>query len=452
MTSLRVKRLHLENYRCFESLDLALEDDLTVLFAENGGGKTALLTALATGLAVFQKGAPKDLKLDARRDPRLVTRDEKGRREPAGPCTVSWGAMFSSATPIGLSRSWSRSGPKVASVSRSRSGPKVASSSGVSGHDAKVEWSTTVHPASGRTTKRHRPILEAMEQIRVPGDRWPLFAWYGVDRMQHSQGKSRAHEATRDRWEAYASSLDPALSDAPLLLWLQNEMLGDVVRQRQGEPERFFDKAVMEATVRATPGVANAWYDPVEQSPMVRFETGHVAPWAELSDGYHVFIALVADIARRAVMLNEIDGAEAPERVEGVVLIDELDLHLHPRWQRVALRGLRKAFPRLQLVVSTHSPQVLSSAENRQVRRLVDGRLQKDGPFVEGRDSNAILRDDMMTDDRDEKGTRALRDLHDAIDRADRAEAERLYAELVARWGDTDPALIRAKGFMDWEE
>jgi predicted ATP-binding protein involved in virulence len=414
MTSLRVKQLSLANYRCFESLDLALEDDLTVLFAENGGGKTALLTALAMGLAVVQRGAPRSLKLNPSSDPRQRTLDEQGRREPAGPCTVSWAAA--------------------------------------SGAGPATEWSTTVNPASGRTTKKHRSILEAMEQIRVPGDRWPLFAWYGVDRMQRCQVKRRAQEATRDRWEAYASSLDPALSDAPLLQWLQDEMLGDVVRQRQGEPERFFDKAVMEATVRATPGVVNAWYDPVEQSPMVRFETGHVTPWSELSDGYHVFIALVADIARRAVILNEIDGAEAPARVEGVVLIDEIDLHLHPRWQRVALHGLREAFPRLQLVVSTHSPQVLSSAENRQVRRLIDGKLLAEGLFVEGRDTNAILRDHMNTDDRDDDGTRALRDLHDAIDHGDREKAGRLYAELVARWGDTDPALIRAKGFMDWEE
>lgn len=414
MTSLRLRRLQLANYRCFESLDLALEDDLTVLFAENGGGKTALLTALAMGLAVFQIGAPRNLKLNPSSDARQRTLDEQGRREPAGPCTISWAAA--------------------------------------SGAGPTIEWSTTVNPASGRTTKNHRSILAAIETIRVPGDRWPLFAWYGVDRMQRSQGKSRAHEATKDRWEAYASSLDPALSDAPLLQWLQDEMLGDVVRERQGEPKRFFEKAVMEATVRATPGVANAWYDPVQGSPMVRFDNGHVAPWTELSDGYHVFIALVADIARRAVMLNEIDGAEAPARVEGVVLIDEIDLHLHPKWQRVALHGLRKAFPRLQLIVSTHSPQVLSSAPNRQVRRLVDGKVLAEGLFVEGRDTNAILRDHMNTDDRDDEGTRALRDLHDAIDRGEKDKAQNLYAQLAARWGETDPALIRAKGFMDWEE
>jgi predicted ATP-binding protein involved in virulence len=117
----------------------------------------------------------------------------------------------------------------------------------------------------------------------------------------------------------------------------------------------------------------------------------------------------------------------------------------------VALPSLREAFPRLQLVVTTHSPQVLSSAENRQVRRLFNGEIQENQVFVEGRDTNAILREYMHTEDRDREGTRDLQALHDAIDQGDRAEAERLYNELLARWGDLDPALIRAKALIDSE-
>ena len=411
MNRFQLREVRVDNYRCFEELKLPLEEDTTILFAENGGGKTALLTALAMGLAVFQRGSPSTLKLDARRDPMMRTLDEKGRREPVGPCKVAWTAVV--------------------------------------GETESVTWSTAAQPASGRTTNQPRPILEAVERIRVPGDRWPLFAWYGVDRLGRLRGRRREVERTRDRWEAYASSLDPDLDEAPLLQWLQDEFLGDVARRQQEEPERFFHAAVMEATVRATPGVTNAWYDAVTRSPVVRFEDGHVAPWSELSDGYHVYIALVADIARRAVMLNEIDGADAPARVEGVVLIDELDLHLHPRWQRVALPRLREAFPRLQLVVSTHSPQVLSSAENRQVRRLVNGRIQERNVFVSRRDTNAILRDLMGTDDRDDEGVADLRRLYKAIDQDNPQLADRIHQELVGRWGVNDPALIRARGFME---
>ncbi len=411
MSRFRLREIRAHNYRCFDELTLPIEEDTTVLFAENGGGKTALLAALAMGLAVFQRGSPKTSRFSAARDIRQRTLDRRGAREPAGRCELAWTADV--------------------------------------GEAESVTWSTAARPGSGRTTNRHRSILEAMEQVRVPGKRWPLFAWYGVDRLGWQRDRGHKVERMGERWEAYDSSLDPDLDEAPLLQWLQDEMLGDVARREQGEPERLFERAVMEAIGRATPGVTTAWYDAVTRGPKVRFENGHVAAWTELSDGYHVFIALVVDIARRAVMLNRFDGAAAPARVEGVVLIDELDLHLHPSWQRVALPRLREAFPRLQLVVTTHSPQVLSSAENRQVRGLVDGRIQEGQVFVEGRDTNAILRDHMHTDDRDEEGVIALRRLHDAIDRGDREETERIYRDLLRRWGETDPALIRAEGLME---
>jgi predicted ATP-binding protein involved in virulence len=400
MSLFRFKHLHLENFRCFEKLDLSLEEDLTVLFAENGGGKSALLNALAMGLAVIQRGSPSDTRPNLGRDPRLVTLDERGRREPAGVCRLEWQADL--------------------------------------GLETLVKWSTTVNPASNNIKKEHRPIVEAIERTRTAGER-----------MGRGKIRSRKQPPSGDRWEGYASALDPSLDDAALLQWFNDEILSDTVRRREGQEERFLDAAVSAAMARATPGVARIWYEPRDIGPRVRFETGHVAYWSELSDGFHVFLALVGDIARRSVMLNESDGGEAPQRAEGVILIDEIDLHLHPQWQRIVLTGLRNAFPKLQFVVSTHSPQVLSSAQNRQVRRLIDGRIQEHNVFVEGRDTNAILREQMDTDDRDETGTHDLDRLHRAIDSGSRKEAERIFEELLARWGGDDPALIRAKSLMD---
>ena len=413
MTSFRFQKLTLDQFRCFEHIDLALEDDLTLLFAENGGGKTAILHALATGLTPFQAGAPRSLKLDAQRDARKITLDDRGRREPAGPCTLAWSA-------------------------------KVG--------DEVVTWSTTANPSSNRKTNDHRAVLAAIEKVRVPGERWPLFAFYGVDRMGRGNASKKPAPTRPDRWEGYSSSLNPAQNDSALLTWLLEEILTDTVRRQNGESERFLATAVMDTVANATPGAKGAWYDPKERSPVVCFKTGEVATWKELSDGLHVYLGLVADLARRAVMLNEQDGGEAPSKIEGVVLIDEIDLHLHPRWQRVVIDGLRTIFPRLQFVVSTHSPQVLSSALNRQVRRLVNGKLQEHGVFVEGRDTNAILREFMNTNDRDADGQAMLRALHDAIDQGEKQVAEVLLAKLESKWGTLDPALIRARGLFDWEK
>lgn len=410
----RFTGLTLEQFRCFENLELALEPDLTLLFAENGGGKSSVLHALAVGMTAFQIGSPRALKLDAQRDARKVTLDDRGRREAAGSCKLSW----------------------VAEV----------------GSEPTVPWSISVNPASNRRSFDYAAVSSAIETVRVPGARWPLFAFYGVDRMGRGKASTKPVPTRPDRWEGYAASLNPAQDDSALLTWLLEEILADTVRRQEGEPERFLATAVMDTVGNATPGVTRAWYDPRERSPVVRFESGRVATWQELSDGFHVYLSLVADIARRAVILNEQDGGDAPSLVEGVVLIDEIDLHLHPRWQRIVLDGLRKTFPRLQFVVTTHSPQVLSSALNRQVRRLVNGRVQEQGVFVEGRDTNAILRELMNTDDRDAEGQVMLRQLHDAIDQGERDAAERLLAELEVKWGSLDPALVRARGLFDWEE
>jgi len=410
----RFQSLILEQFRCFEHLSLTLEPDLTLLFAENGGGKTSILHALAVGMTAFQTGVPRALKLDAQRDIRKIAVGDRNRREAAGGCDLTW----------------------IATV----------------GSEQNVLWYNRAHPASNRRFSYQTAVLSAIEKIREPGVRWPLFAFYGASRMGRGKASTKPAPTRPDRWEGYASSLDPAQDDSALLTWFLEEILADAVRRQEGEPELFLSAAVMDAVAKVTPGVERAWYDPRERSPVVRFKTGQVAPWQELSDGFHAYLALVADIARRAVILNEQDGAEAPALLEGVVLIDEIDLHLHPRWQRVVLDGLREAFPRLQFVVTTHSPQVLSSALNRQVRRLAGGKLQEHGVFVEGRDSNSILRDLMNTNDRDDSGQEQLRALHDAIDQGDKPKAEALLAQLKAAWGDLDPALVNAQGLIDWME
>ena len=326
----RFTKIHLNRYRCFAALDLALESDLTVLFTAHGGDNTAVLTALAIGLTPFQAGTPRGLKLDRQGDVHPGT--------SAGPCTLAWTAAV--------------------------------------GAQADVRWASTVHPASRRTSTDHRPVLAAIEQLRVPGARWPLFAFYGVDRMGRGTASTIPIASRPDRWEGYQNSLNAAQDDSALLTWLLEEFLADVVRRQVGEAPRFLAETVMNTIAKATPEVLHVWYDPRERSPVVRFVTGAVVPWRALSDGVHAHLALLGDIARRALELNEPDGRHAPALVDGVVLIDAIDLHLSPHRQSMVLDGLKDAFPRLQFVVTTCSPQVLRSAETRHVRHLVGGTLQ----------------------------------------------------------------------------
>ncbi|AEI64554.1 SMC domain protein [Corallococcus macrosporus] len=411
---LRIEKLQAENFRCFDTVSMTFEPDVTLLFAENGGGKTALLTALAMGLGLLQPRHPKELTLNAERDARRIAGKNGGPREAAGPCKISWSATI--------------------------------------GERAGVGWSAATSPTARKASTQVRAAADAIEQVRKQGARWPLMGHYGTGRFATERKATRKSRDLPDRWDGYEGCLEPSPTDAPLLEWLRDEAFGDLARHRRGEPERRFDLTVFNTLKRVTPGVADIWYDPAAGSPMVRFEAGNEVAWEELSDGFHMFLALVGDIARRAVILNSQDGLEAPLLVEGVVLIDELDLHLHPRWQRDVLKGLRTAFPKLQFIITTHSPQVLSSAENRQVRQFVDWDVKEGGIFVEGRDTNAILVELMGTDNRDETGRSKLDALYEAIDDGRISDAQRLLTELRTRWGQVDPELIRAEGLLDLEE
>jgi predicted ATP-binding protein involved in virulence len=127
---------------------------------------------------------------------------------------------------------------------------------------------------------------------------------------------------------------------------------------------------------------------------------------ASLSDGYRTHFSLVVDIARRMVQLNPSDDLKAPDRgtnSEAVILIDEIDLHLHPTWQATVVKGLRDAFPRAQLVLTTHSEQVIGSVPACSVRKLVAGDgevLVENVPFAQGASGERILIELMGADER----------------------------------------------------
>lgn len=118
----------------------------------------------------------------------------------------------------------------------------------------------------------------------------------------------------------------------------------------------------------------------------------------QLSDGERGLLALVLDLARRLAQANP--GLPDPvKQGEAVVLIDELDLHLHPNWQRTIVERLTNLFPKCQFIATTHSPQIVAAVEPEQVLLLTDvGVVRPDRTL--GMDSNWILRHLMEADDR----------------------------------------------------
>ena len=112
---------------------------------------------------------------------------------------------------------------------------------------------------------------------------------------------------------------------------------------------------------------------------------------SQISHGERLIIAMVADLIMRLSIAYPL--MDDPLYGIGIVLIDEIEQHLHPKWQRTIIPKLIETFPNIQFIVTTHSPQVLSNVPRENVFILNDFKLEKSKPHTEGRDSNAILED-----------------------------------------------------------
>jgi len=192
----------------------------------------------------------------------------------------------------------------------------------------------------------------------------------------------------------------------------------------------------------------------------------------QLSEGQRLLINIVCDIARQLLKIQKMDVViETPildeegnflewdydyptyseEQIEivlerqGVVLIDEIELHLHPQWQREVLPALQKTFPNCQFIVTTHSPQVLSNIEKEQVFIIEDGALVKFTPHTQGRDSNSILYELFGVKERPEFYQDKINAFYDVLEAEKMDEAEKMLAELTELFGEEDTEVVRAK-------
>ena len=170
----------------------------------------------------------------------------------------------------------------------------------------------------------------------------------------------------------------------------------------------------------------------------------------QLSDGERGLLALVFDLTRRLAIANP--GSDNPIADGGaLVLIDEIELHLHPRWQRDVLQRLRQTFKACQFVVTTHSPLVLGEVDARCIRFLefVDERVRVTVPSeAYGMDANRILQEFMGAPVRNRQVDDELRALFDLIDQEHFDEARNAIESLEQRLGDDEPELTRASSLI----
>ncbi len=164
----------------------------------------------------------------------------------------------------------------------------------------------------------------------------------------------------------------------------------------------------------------------------------------QLSDGEKCLLALAGDLARRLAIANP--SLDNPLHGYGVVLIDEIELHLHPKWQRAIIPNLAKTFPNCQFIVTTHSPQVISDLKWVHLLRSTSEGIAINRVPSFGKDSNRILETLMGTPERRQEIKEDLRELFRLIDKGELGKARQFRQNLADKMGEEDPEFVRA----DW--
>ena len=163
----------------------------------------------------------------------------------------------------------------------------------------------------------------------------------------------------------------------------------------------------------------------------------------QLSSGEKSILLLIFDIAKRLVLANP--NSQNPLTGNGVVLIDEIDLHLHPQWQRDVIPALTATFPNIQFIVTTHSPQVLSKVKRENIFILDDGKLMDNNPYTYGRDVAAILYEVFGVEARPKDIQKRLNECFRLLENEEFDKATQIIKELTTILGENDVDVMRAK-------
>ncbi len=431
---MRIDRLELRNFKKFAALDLDLHRQFTLLIGDNGVGKTSVLDALAVALGVWLVEPPDSTLINSKR--RILPSEIRLESTHQGDRDLFFEASGGvSVRAVGQVEDRDH----LAWVIHTKPGKKYATNLGAK------EALAVIASAYERARTDQRVLL-------------PVISYYGAGRAwlpHHERPKSRivANGPAR-RWAAFYDCLNERIRIADLGAWFQREAIAAVNRGGQFRPGF---EVVRRAVLKCVPGADRMWFDG-DRGAIVLSINGHAQPFGNLSAGQRMMLAMVADIAIKAVTQNNHlvpETALAPAngalpdvlaQTPGVVLIDELDVHLHPNWQRRVATDLKSTFPRIQFVCTTHSPQVIGEVAPEEIRMLDDAARGRAPDQSFGLDSNAILEHVMGADSRTPTGARAIEAVEVALEDGDLATARAELDTLRSlQHGDTrDTARLEA--------
>lgn len=391
---MKLDSLHLKNFRCFDELTMDIDEKLTVIVAINGAGKTTILDAIRIALWPYLTSF--DLAHTGFSDPaNSITIDDvtKAVIDENTITRLLPSKVIAKGNILGVTE-WSRF--------REQESPR----------------SKTLDDVHAKNLRKYASDIQT--QLRTPSSTsevsLPILGYYGTGRLWSNKKEKKKPltqteiESSLMRTYGYKNCLDPASSYRAFETWFiktLNSHTAEIAKiiKKEGtlydfRETKFSDRITVIRhaldTVLESTDYQHIDLDIDSQKlSMWNRETGVELKIDQLSDGVRNMIGMVADIAYRCYQLNSHLGVSAALETQGIVMIDEVDMHLHPQWQQLIIEQLQKTFPKIQFIVTTHSPQVLTTVSGKHIRVLkkTNGRWSAEWPEISpyGRESGDAL-------------------------------------------------------------
>ena len=281
----------------------------------------------------------------------------------------------------------------------------------------------------------------------------PIFVHYGTNRSVLDIPMRIREKHVFDKLAAIEHAIDQKLDFRSFFEWYRDQEANEIIEARSHENYNYQDKSLSCVRHAVESMIGNVSGLRVKRNPvrMVVDKSGKEIRVDQLSDGEKCTLALFGDLARRLALANP--EAENPLNGEGIVLIDEIELHMHPTWQRKILRVLKEVFPNIQFFITTHSPQVLGEASDQYKIYSLDTDENGWGMVIplerlDGYDSNMILERFMGTQSSSEVKRDLVLKVNRDISDKQYDKAEESLAELEKLSGTDDADYILAKEFL----
>jgi predicted ATP-binding protein involved in virulence len=302
-----------------------------------------------------------------------------------------------------------------------------------------AETLDTPSPTVFSPPEAHLAGLAALEKSA------PLVIYFSTARTQLSARKESSSASAQGVGAAYVRALGVRdLSVVQLADWLRAQQA--LATERQAS-RHLVD--VVEAAVRQfLPDFRNLRPSKVGPSQLLIDHQGTTLHLRQLSDGERSVLVLMLDIAKRLTQANP-RLADPLSAAEAVILIDEIDLHLHPQWQRKIVGDLTRTFPNCQFIATTHSPQVIGEVAHERIR-FIDGDTVHTPDHSFGVDSSRVLEELMDTKPRNAGVDEKLNKIAALIDSGKEAAARSIIDKLAEEIGDSDPEITRARLLLDF--